>query len=109
MALVNRQGSYGVLANTLFNIMVPMKYNLVRSLILGILVVIFVDSLVVIGVVVAVNVMVLAWFWMKPGNVVPALDCPGKFEVQDEHRIMRNREFHRHSPAPQKVLGRLFG
>jgi len=109
---MTREDGYGVLANTLFNIMVPaMKFHLVRSMVLGILVVILVDSLVVVGVAVAVNAMALAWFWMKPGNVVPALDCPGKFEVQDEHRIMRNREFHRrHSPvASPKVLGRLFG
>ena len=63
-----------------------LQSNLVRSIAFGLLVVILVDSLAFLGMVLTVNCMACAYFFMNPGNVVPLLDSE-KYELQDGHLV----------------------
>jgi K+-sensing histidine kinase KdpD len=58
-----------------------LQSNAICTFLLIVLVIILVDSLAVVGMALTMNVMAFAYFWMKPGNVVPVLYAdPAKYD-----------------------------
>jgi hypothetical protein len=58
-----------------------LQSNALCTFLLIVLMVILVDSLAVVGMALTMNLMAFAYFWMKPGNVVPVLYAdPAKYD-----------------------------